>query len=213
MAIVTNPITGVEYNDITGDSTKKYVAVQADGTIRNPSGDKWPYGDGLPHTQPYSYYERVPFVPTPYDGALFFVDPESSGWQLKPKPGGAPQGHPQGTYEYIENIRRRNQSELKALVKGYADTYNSEIWPQENGYDAKLNYAKEQVAIGNRLPIYLNLIQRHEKVVQALLHNDARLNQLYAEIDAAGPNGVIDFVVDQMATEDFPQGWVNGIEE
>jgi hypothetical protein len=211
MSTIVNPVTGVEYYEISGDSTKRYVAVEADGTIRNPAGDKWPYGDGLPHTQPYSYYELVPFVSAPYDSELFIVDSENSGWSLKPRVGGAPVGHPQGTYEYTETIKRRNVDELKALAKGYADRYNSELWPQENGYTEKLAYAKEQIAANNRLPQFTDLVSRHESLIQASFHNDARLRQLYNEIDAAGPDGVIDFVVSQMATEQFPEGWVNGI--
>jgi hypothetical protein len=289
MSIVVNPVTGVEYDEISGNSTKRYVAVEADGTIRNPGGDKWPYGDGLPHTQPYDYYELVPFVSAPYDSELFIVDSENSGWSLKPKTGGAPAGHPQGTYEYTETIKRRNVDELKALAKGYADRYNSELWPQENGYTEKLVYAKEQVDANNRLPQFTDLIERHERLISASFHNDARLYQLYSEIEAAGDKQItnavattttatltfdvahgitigkriavkdlpapfarlnggsfvvtavttsspftlsydstgpaiataavatgvvtraIDFVVSQMATEQFPEGWVNGI--
>jgi hypothetical protein len=50
-------------------------------------------------------------------------------------------------------------------------------------------------------------------LLAASFHNDARLKQLYAEIDAVGEDGVVDFVVGQMATEAFPEGWVNGIPE
>ena len=56
-----------------------------------------------------------------------------------------------------------------------------------------------------------------EKLVTASLHNDARLAQLYAEIEAAGETGTIDFIADQMATLDASgqqlAGWVNGIPE
>jgi hypothetical protein len=56
------------------------------------------------------------------------------------------------------------------------------------------------------------LIARHEALLTASFHNDARLAQLYAEIEAAGETGAVDFVVGQMASAEFPEGWVNGIE-
>jgi hypothetical protein len=219
MAIVTNPITGVEYNDLTGNSIKKYVAVEPGGIVRNPSGDLWPYGDGLPHTQPYEYYELVPFTSAPYDPELFVVDSENSGWGLHPARNAqgefiaVPDGHPKGEYKYTETIKRRSIAELKALAKGYADRYNAQLWPQENGYTEKLQYAKEQVAANNSLAQFTSLIARHEALLQASFHNDARLAQLYSEIEAAGETGAVDFVIGQMATEEFPEGWANGIAE
>jgi hypothetical protein len=87
------------------------------------------------------------------------------------------------------------------------------LWPQENGYSEKLQYAEKQVAANNCLPQFLALIARHEALLQASFHNDARLTQLYSEIDAAGETGAVDFVVDQMASKQFPEGWVNGIEQ
>jgi hypothetical protein len=219
MAIVTNPITGVEYDDITQNSIKKYVAVEPGGIVRNPSGGLWPYGDGLPHTQPYDYYERVSFVSVPYDPELFVVDSENSGWGLHPARNAqgefiaVPDGHPKGEYKYTETIKRRSVAELKALAKGYADRYNAQLWPQENGYTEKLQYAKEQVAANNSLAQFTSLIARHEALLAASFHNDARLAQLYSEIEAAGEAGAVDFVVGQMATEEFPEGWVDGIAE
>jgi hypothetical protein len=217
MAIVINPITGVEYNDLTGDSIKKYVAVEPGGIVRNPSGGLWPYGEGLPHTQPYDYFELVPFVSAPYDPELFVVDSENSGWGLHPRRNAqgefiaVPDGHPKGEYKYTETIKRRSVAELKALAKGYADRHNAQLWPQENGYSEKLQHAKEQVAANNNLPQFTSLIARHEALLAASFHNDARLAQLYSEIEAAGETGAVDFVIGQMATEQFPEGWVNGI--
>ena len=215
METTINSTTGVEYytsGQLEGQSVKLFVAV-TNGLVRNPSGSRWPFLYGDAHDQAAQYYELVKFISTPYDAELFYIDSENSGWSLKPKVGGAPVGHPQGTYEYTETIKRRSMAELKALAKGYADRYNSQLWPQENGYTEKLTYAKEQVAVNNRLPQFLALIERHEKLLAASFHNDARLTQLYAEIEVAGPDGAVDFVVGQMASEQFPEGWVNGIEE
>jgi hypothetical protein len=219
MAIATNPTTGVEYDDITGNSIKKYVAVEPGGTVRNPSGGPWPYNEGGVHTQPYNYFELVPFVSAPYDPELFVVDNINSGWGLHPARNdqgefvAVPDGHPQGTYKYTETIKRRSVAELKTLAKGYADRHNATLWPQENGYTEKLAYAEKQVAANNRLQQFLSLISRHEALLQASFHNDARLAQLYSEIEAAGETGAVDFVIAQMASTQFPEGWVNGIEE
>jgi hypothetical protein len=53
-----------------------------------------------------------------------------------------PDGHPHGTYEYSQAIKRRSMAELKILAKGYADRYNAMLWPQENGYTEKYEYAE-----------------------------------------------------------------------
>jgi len=224
-ATTTNPTTGVEYyvdGPLEGQSVKLFVAV-TDGQVRNPSGVRWPFLFGGEHDQAADYYELVPFVSVPYDPELFVVDSENSGWGLHPARNAqgefvaVPDGLPQGTYRYAETIKRRSVAELKALAKGYADRYNAQIWPQENGYTEKLQYAKEQMAANNRLPQFVSLISRHEALLQASFHNDARLAQLYAEIEAAGEAGPIDFIADQMATIDANgqqlAGWVNGIEE
>ena len=221
MTTTTNSTTGVEYytdGPLEFQSVAFYVPV-TNGQVRNPSGVRWPVLRGGEHDEAADYFERVPFVSTSYDPELFAIDSENSGWELHPTRNdqgefvAVPDGHPKGTYRYNETIKRRSVAELKTLAKGYADRYNAMLWPQENGYSEKLQYAKEQVAANNRLPQFLALIARHEALLQASFHNDARLTQLYSEIDAAGEAGAVDFVVGQMASEQFPEGWVNGIEQ
>ena len=161
----------------------------------------------------------MPFEAAPFDPELFTVDNENSGWSVKPARNQAgefvavPDVHPHGTYEYSQAIKRRSMAELKILAKGYADRYNAMLWPQENGYTEKREFAEKQVAANNRLPEFIALTERHNALLAASFHNDARLKQLYAEIDAAGEDGAVDFVVGQMATEAFPEGWVNGTPE
>jgi hypothetical protein len=221
MTTTTNPTTGVEYytdGPLEGQSVAFYVPV-ANGQVRNPSGVRWPFLFGGEHDQAADYFERVSFVSTPYDPELYVIDSENSGWELHPTRNdqgefaAVPDGRPKGTYRYNETIKRRSVAELKTLARGYADRYNAMLWPQENGYTEKREYAERQVAANNRLPEFIALIERHEALLQASFHNDARLKQLYAEIDAAGEDGAVDFVVGQMATEAFPEGWVNGIAE
>lgn len=204
-SIITNPQTGVRYyadGPREGQSVALYVAV-TDGQVRNPLGVRWPFLFGGEHDQAADYYELVPFTAIPFDTELFRVNDEASGWELKPIANALP-GHPQGTYEKTETIIRRSKAELRQLVKGYADRANSELWPQEQGYTEKVAYAKEQIAKGNNLQQFRDILARHEQLIAASFINDARLAQLYAEIETAGETGSLDFVVSD--------GWVNGIE-
>jgi hypothetical protein len=203
--IATNPVTGVEYyadGPLDGQSVKLYVAV-TDGQVRNPNGVRWPFTNGSVHDQAADFYEIVPFAPVPFDPELFRVDDENSGWALIPTPGALP-GHPQGTYEKTEVIIRRSKAELRQLVQGYAARAHGELWPQEPGYDQKVAYADKEIAKGSQAQHFFDLIARHEQLIAASFANDARRDQLYAEIEAAGETGPVDFIVSE--------GWINGIE-
>ena len=206
MTTTTNPATGVKYYNVgprDGESVARYVPV-LNGQVVNPNGVIWPVANGGIHDKNERYFEVVPFAPVPFDPELYFVDNATSGWSLKPRVPAAPIGHPQGTYERTEVIKRRASAELKILAKGYADQANSGLWPQEQGYAEKLAYAKEQIAANNNLQQFQNILARHEQLLAASFSNDARLAQIYAEIDAAGDDGPVDFIVSE--------GWVNGIE-
>ena len=221
MATTVHPATGVEYytdGPLQGRSVALFVNVSNDN-VNNPSGNYWPRNNGEPHDFNEEFYERVPFFAAPFDSELWFVDSENSGRALKPVTPKPQVGHPQGTYEETRTLKRRSKAELKALAKGYADSNNNMLWPQENGYNEKLTYAKEQMAANNNLPQYLTLVERHEKLLAASFHNDARLARIYAAIDEAGESGNIDDWpfskmqgVDPGSGEEI-SGWVNGIEE
>ena len=232
MATTTNPTTGVEYytdGSLEGQSVKLYVAV-TDDQVRNPSGVRWPFLFGGEHDQAADYYERVELIPVPFDPKLFKIDPATSGWRLHPKRNAqgefvaVPDGHPKGTYMEVQNVVRKSTDELKALVKGYCDGFNQQIWqrlPQDIWSVERLAWAKEQIAKGNSLNEFVGVVEDDAhlrgQLVAASRHNDARLAQLYDEIEAAGETGPIDFIADQMATVDINgqqlAGWVNGIEE
>jgi hypothetical protein len=220
MTTSTNPATGVEYyldGTLEGQSVQLYVPV-VNGQILNPNGVRWPFLFGGEHDQAAEYFELVPFVPVPFDPELRVIDEANSGRVLKPTTPTPPVGHPQGTYEETQTTKRRSKAELKTLAKGYAESNNNQLWPQENGYTEKLAYAEKQVAANNRLPEYTALIARHEALLQASFHNDARLTQLYAKIEEAGESGNIDdWPFSKMATLDANgqqlAGWVNGIEQ
>ena len=228
----TNPLTGVEYyldGPLERQSVKLYVPV-VNGQVLNPSGVRWPVGGGGVHDEPADYYERVELIPVPFDPKLFKIDPSTSGWGLHPKRNAqgefvaVPNGHPKGTYMEVQNVVRKSMDELKALVKGYCDVFNQQIWqrlPQDIWSVERLAWAKEQIAKGNGLVEFVGVVEDDAHLrgmlVAASRHNDARLGQLYAEIEAAGETGPIDFIADQMVTVDINgqqlAGWVNGIEE
>jgi hypothetical protein len=214
----TNPITGVEYyteGPLDGKSVKRFVNV-INGSINNPSGDFWPVGNGGVHDKNEEFYEYVPFEGAPFDPDLKFVDSENSGRSLRPAIPTPPVGHPQGAYEETRVLKRRSKAELRALAKGFFEASNRALWPQESGYTEKLQYAKEQIVANNNSSQFLNLLQRHERLLEASFHNDARLAQIYAVIEEAGETGNIDdwpFSKMQGSDPDVVSGWVNGIEE
>jgi hypothetical protein len=213
----TNPITGVEYyteGPLDGKSVKRFVNV-INGSINNPSGDFWPVGNGGVHDKNEEFYEYVPFQGAPFDSELKFVDSENSGRSLRPITPKPPAGHPQGTYEETRVLLRRSKAELKTLARGFWESMNRALWPQELGYNEKLAYAEKQIALQNRLPEFLILVERHEKLLAASFHNDKRLAVIFAAIEEAGEDGNIDdwpFSKMQDNSEGYT-GWVNGIEE
>jgi hypothetical protein len=213
----TNPITGVEYyteGPLNGQSVKRFVNV-TNGSINNPNGDIWPRGNGEVHDKNEEFYEYVPFEGAPFDTELKFVDSENSGRSLKPAAPKPPAGHPQGTYEETRALKRRSKAELRANAKGYFEASNRALWPQESGYTEKVQYAKEQIAANNNSLQFVNLVQRHQQLLAASFHNDARLAQIYAAIEEAGETGNIDDWPFSKMQDDSEQitGWVNGIEE
>ena len=232
MATTTNPATGVEYytdGPNEGQSVALYVAV-TNGQVRNPSGVRWPFLFGGEHDQAADYYERVELTPVPFDPKIFKIDNATSGWGLHPKRNAQGEfvtvadGHPKGTYRETQNVVRRSMDELKTLVKGYYEGFNLQIWerlPQDVWSIERLAWAKDQIAKGNTQDEFVAAVQDdvilRQKLVAASLHNDSRLAQLYAEIEAAGETGPIDFIANQMATLDANgqqlAGWVNGIPE
>jgi hypothetical protein len=210
--IATSPVTGVEYyadGPLDGQSVKFYVPV-LNGEVLNPRGVRWPSTNGDVHDKAEEYYEIAPFSPVPFDPKLFRVDDETSGLQLRPKRDqlgelvDVPKGHPQGTFVKVENIIRRSKAELRQLVQGYYARAQGELWPQNPGYAEMLAYAKEQIAANNEGQQFRDLVARHELLMSATFANQSRLDQLYAEIEAAGETGPIDF--------DPGEGWINGIE-
>ena len=224
----TNPTTGVEYytdGDLERQSVKLYVPV-VNGQALRPSGVRWPVGGGGVHDEAADYYERVELTPVPFDPKIFKIDNATSGWGLHPRRNAegefvaVPDGHPKGVYKETQNVVRRSMDELKTLVRGYCDGFNLQIWqrlPQDIWSTERLAWAKDQIAKGNNLNEFVAVVQDdallREKLVAASLHNDARLAQLYAEIEAAEDKAITSAVATTTAatlTFDVAHGIVVG---
>lgn len=229
MAITTNPITGVEYDEVTGDSTRLYVAVESNGVARNSSGGKWPAGDGLPHKEPFDYYEVVPFTGAEYDAQKFYVNSQQVLEQYTPRP---PAGHPQGTYRTVQTLHLLPKADLKSNALEHFGQVQSRLWPQDPSYDKVLTIAQKALdSPGSSNPeigtveLYEEIVEKDQRIEAALINNRVRLAELNQEIDAlqvdengdlklnangqviTSPNS-IEF--DRMRTAD-KSGWVDGI--
>lgn len=229
MAIITNPETGVEFDDLTGNSTKKFVAVELNGVVRDTNGEKWPSSDGFVHKQPYEYFEIVPFDGEEYDNEKFYVKSERVLDRYTPKP---PAGHPQGIYKTVQTLHLLPKSQLKSNALERFNQAQSRVWPQDPSYDKVLIAAQKALdssGSGNpeigTLELYEEIIETDNKIEAAVVHNRLRLAELYKEIDAlevdengdleldangqvkTSPNGI---QFDRMLTLE-ESGWVNGV--
>jgi hypothetical protein len=230
MAIVTNEVTGVEYDSNTGDSTKRYVAVEDNGVIRNSGGEKWPYQEGGVHKQPYNYYELVPFAGAEYDNEKFYIENQQVLESYVPKP---PAGHPQGTYKTVQALHLLPKADLRDNALRRYQQAQSRVWPQDSSYDKLLSTAQKALnSPGSSNPeigtveLFEEIVEKDAKIEAALINNRRRLEDLNKEIDAlqvdengdlkldangqviTSPNA-IEF--DRMWSPD-KSGWVNGVE-
>jgi hypothetical protein len=202
MVTLTNSETGIEYDQDSGNSVKKYVPV-LNGEVVNQNPLPWPLLFGIPHDRVEQYYEYIPFFPTPFDPNTHVVDNALSGWNLVKLNPEAPDGHPKGIYSRTEIIKRRSIAELKILIDGYFKRAQEELWPQEPGFDQAVASAKELIASGNLRQDLRDIVARNDSLVTATFANNARKKQLYSEIEAAGETGAIDFNPEE--------GWITAI--
>lgn len=230
MEILTNPTTGVEFNNFTGDSIKKFVAAEFNGVVRDTRGEKWPAGDGFVHKQPYEYFEVVPFTGVEYDAQKFYVKTEQVLERFTPNP---PTGHPQGIFKTVQTLHLLPKADLKANAHQYFSQAQNKLWPQDPSYDKVLSVAQRELSssgssdpgIGT-IEFFGEVVEKDQRLDAAVVHNRMRLQELYREIDAlrvdengnlaidangqaiTSPNH-IDFA--RMWTTDT-SGWVNGVE-
>lgn len=231
MAIVTNPETGIEYDEVTGDSIKRFVAANSSGVVLDTSGEKWPAGDGTPHRPVlYEFFEIVPFEGIGYDSEKFYVRSEQVLERYNPRP---LVGHPQGIYKTVQSLHLLPKESLKSNALEKFRQMQRRVWPQDDpSYDKVLSTAVKALAssgsgnpeIGS-MEFFEEVVKTDEKVEAALVNNRMRLKELNQEIDAlkidengdleldengqvkTSPNS-IEF--DRMLTVEN-SGWVNGV--
>ena len=230
MEILTNPTNGVEFDNFTGDSIKKFVAAEPNGVVRDTRGEKWPAGDGFVHKQPYEYFEVVPFTGVEYDAQKFYVRTEQVLERFTPNP---PTGHPQGIFKTVQTLHLLPKADLKGNALQYFSRAQTKLWPQDPSYDKVLSVAQRELGspgssdpgIGT-IEFFEEVVEKDQRIEAAVVHNRVRLQELYKEIDAlqvdengdlkldasgqaiTSPNH-IDFA--RMWTTDT-SGWVDGVE-
>jgi hypothetical protein len=229
MEILTNPTTGVEFDNLTGDSIKRFVAAESNGVVRDTRGEKWPAGDGFVHKQPYEYFEIVPFAGVEYDAQKFYVKTGQILERFVPSP---PTGHPQGIFKTVQTLHLLPKADLKNNALEHFNQAQTRVWPQDPSYDKVLSIAQKALnSSGSSNPeigtpeFYAEIVEKDQRIEAALISNRLRLEELNREIDAlqvdengdlelnasgqviTSPNS-IDFA--RMLTAD-ESGWVDGV--
>ena len=230
MEILTNPTTGVEFDNLTGDSIKRFVAAELSGVVRNTSGVKWPAGDGFVHKQPYEYFEVVPFTGVEYDAQKFYVRTEQVLERFVPNP---PTGHPQGIFKTVQTLHLLPKADLKANAFQYFNQAQAKVYPQDPTYEKMLAHAERMLAspgagdpaIGS-VELFVAIVEKEGRIQAALWHNRERLEELNQEINELriDENGDLELDANgQVITSpnhiDFARmwatdasGWVDGVE-
>jgi hypothetical protein len=230
MAILTNPETGVEYDDITGDSTKRFVAVDSAGVVLDTRGEKWPYGDGAPHKKPYEFFLVEPFEGAGYDSEKLYVKSAQVLERYEPQP---PIGHPQGIYKTVRSLHLLPKESLKSNALERFSQMQRMVWPQDDpSYDKVLSIAQKALAssgsgnpeIGS-VELFQEIVAKDQRIESALVNNVERLEELYREIDALEIDENGDLELDKNGQAKTPpnsisfdrmltledSGWVNGV--
>jgi hypothetical protein len=230
MAILTNPETGVEYDDITGDSTKRFVAVDSAGVVLDTRGEKWPYGDGAPHKKSYEFFLVEPFEGAGYDSEKLYVKSAQVLERYEPQP---PIGHPQGIYKTVQSLHLLPRETLKSNAFEKFKQMQRTVWPQDDpSYDKVLSIATKALAssgsgnpeIGS-VEFFREVVETDERVEEALVNNRIRLAELNQEIDALEIDENGDLELDEHGQAKTPpnsiefdrmltlesSGWVNGV--
>lgn len=196
--IKTNPDTGVRFYDEQGpregQSVDLFVPVRGEQAT-NPSGARWPNLFGLPYdgTQIKFYLKGEPQV-REYDSQIFY---EVASWgpvdYPNPKPGG-----PTGTWEEALEVIRRPEEELFQQVESARLQANSRLYPSNEDpmMAVLLAEAIRRDQEGTATTVMIELLQRHQGLVQAGYANEERAKELRQQIKAGQPF-------------DLSAGWIN----
>jgi hypothetical protein len=196
--IKTNPDTGVRFYDEQGpregQSVDLFVPVRGN-VPTNPGGARWPNLFGLPYdgTQ-IKFYLRGESQVREYDPQIFF---ERASWSAvdypSPKPGG-----PAGTWEETLEVIRRPVEELLNQVEAARLQANSRLYPSNEDpmLAVLLAEAIRRDGEGTATPAMVDLLQRHQALVEAGYSNMERAAELRQQIQAGQPF-------------DLSAGWIN----
>ena len=198
LATATNPETGVRYYTepglMEGQSADLFVPVR-DGVPTNPGGIRWPNLFGLPYdgSELRFYLKGEPQV-REYDPQMFY---EIASWGAveysTTKPGG-----PAGTWEETLEVIRRSDEELFNQVESARLQANARLYPanEDPMLGALLAEAIRRDSNGTATPVMVDLLLRHQAMVEAGLRNMERAAELRQQIEDGQPF-------------DLTAGWVN----
>jgi hypothetical protein len=196
--IKTNLDTGIRYYDEQGPREGQSVDlfVPMRGNVpTNPGGARWPNLFGLPYdgTQIKFYLKGEPQV-REYDSQIFY---EVASWgpvdYPNPKPGG-----PAGTWEETLEVLRRPDEELLNQVEAARLQANARLYPSNEDpmLAVLLAEAIRRDQEGTATATMIDLLQRHQALVEAGYGNIERAKELRQQIEAGQPF-------------DLSAGWIN----
>lgn len=187
--IKTNPNTGVRYYDEQGPregrSVDLFVPVRNE-VPTNPRGTNWPvlFGGAFDDPQLKFYLLTKPQV-REYDSQMFT---EQATWSAidyqDPMPGG-----PAGTWEETLTVLPRPQEELLNQVEAYRLQANSRLYPSNEDpmLGVLLAEATRRDQEGTATSPMIELLQRHQALVESGIRNMERAAELRAQIKAGQP--------------------------
>jgi hypothetical protein len=195
--IIVNPETLVRYYEsgpLEGRSVDRFVPLRGD-LPTNPGGVEWPNRFGRPYdgTQIKFYLRREPQV-REYDSQIFY---EVASWgpvdYPNPKIGG-----PAGTWEETLEVLRRPEQDLLNQVEAARLQANARLYPSNEDpmLAVLLAEAIRRDQEGTATAAMIDLLQRHQALVEAGYGNIERAKELRQQIEAGQPF-------------DLSAGWIN----
>jgi hypothetical protein len=196
--IATNPETGIRYYSDPGPqegvSVDLFVSVRGE-TITNSGGSRWPNLFGLPYDEPgLAFFLKTPAKIREYDNRIFYeVATWSPNYYADPKPGG-----PCGTWEEALAVFRHPEEALLGQVEAARLQANARLYPanQDPILRELLTEARARDAAGTASPEMIDLLVRHQAIIDAGFKNLERAAELKQQIADGKPF-------------DLAEGWIN----
>ena len=198
MTIATNPDTGIRYYSDPGPqegvSVDLFVSVRGE-IVTNPGGARWPNLFGIPYEEPgLAFYLKTAPKVREYDDRIFY---EVATWgptdYSDPRLGG-----PSGAWEESLEIIRRPEGELLNQVESMRLQANARLYPanQDPILRELLTEARARDAAGTASPEMIELLVRHQAIIDAGFKNLERAAELKQQIADGKPF-------------DLAEGWIN----